>query len=124
LELVKSRLAAGDCVAKTNVSIQWETCRLGNIEATATSTVAVGVGVEMVKSVVATVVAYLVECRVVVVKSTIDVTRDQRINVVVVAAAAHVVGGSGVVLATAVPKVWNLPSWRPRYCKVLSYPVL
>jgi hypothetical protein len=57
--------------------------------------------------------------------------RHQRRNVVVVgvvaaAAAAHVVVGSDVVVAieTAVPKVWKLPKGRPRYCKMLSYPVV
>jgi hypothetical protein len=119
---VKSRLVVGDCVVKT--TMQRKTCRLGNIEASATSRVAVGVDVEMVEFVVAAVVAYLVVCRVVDLRRVIYVTRDQRKNIDVVVAPAHFVGGSGLGFATAVPKKWNLPKWCYRYCKLLSYPVV
>jgi hypothetical protein len=95
--------------------------------------VAVVDGVEMVKSaVVMSVVAHLVDGGVVVVRRVTDVTMDQRINVVVpvvvaVRAADHVGGGSAVVVVvieTALSTVVNIPKWRPRYCKMLSYPVV
>jgi ABC-type Co2+ transport system permease subunit len=87
--------------------------------------VAVVEGVKTEKSaVVWSVVAHLVDGG-----GVVSLRRDQKRNVVVVvaaAAAAHVVVGSDVVVAieTAVPKVWKLPTWRPRYCKMLSYPVV
>jgi hypothetical protein len=127
VELVENLLVAVACVVMTKLSIQLGTRRLGNIEATSTETVAVVDGVEMVKAaVVRSVVAHLVNGGVVVVRRVTDVTMDQRINVVVVVdvVAAPAVGGSAVVVVieTALPTVLNLPKWRPRYCKMLSYP--
>jgi hypothetical protein len=100
LALVENLLVAGVCDVMTNVSLQLGTRRLGNIEAFSTATVAVVDGGKMVKSVAVTSIAgHAFDRDTVVVQRIIDVSRDQRITVDVVAAAAaaHVGGASTVV---------------------------